>query len=135
MLGQRTAGQDFIYVGKQLMYDVSHRNLYIFTNFDIFYVVLGMCSTVVCIYNVQYLIYLPQYLMYFVLWCIQEAVGASVLGALAGPTLLSQQLGGLPQAVMAAQAPGVITGRKTYSPPTHVNPTPTKTRHPAVQSQ
>uniref|UniRef100_A0A667WUJ2 RRM domain-containing protein n=1 Tax=Myripristis murdjan TaxID=586833 RepID=A0A667WUJ2_9TELE len=39
----------------------------------------------------------------------QEAVGASVLGALAGPALLSQQLGGLPQAVMAAQAPGVIT--------------------------
>uniref|UniRef100_A0A665VJL0 Poly(U)-binding-splicing factor PUF60-like n=1 Tax=Echeneis naucrates TaxID=173247 RepID=A0A665VJL0_ECHNA len=40
----------------------------------------------------------------------QEAVGASVLGALAGPALLSQQLGGIPQAVMAAQAPGVITG-------------------------
>ncbi|XP_044075528.1 poly(U)-binding-splicing factor PUF60a [Siniperca chuatsi] len=40
----------------------------------------------------------------------QEAVGASVLGSLAGPALLSQQLGGLPQAVMAAQAPGVITG-------------------------
>uniref|UniRef100_A0A7N8YMX4 Poly-U binding splicing factor a n=1 Tax=Mastacembelus armatus TaxID=205130 RepID=A0A7N8YMX4_9TELE len=40
----------------------------------------------------------------------QDAVGASVLGALAGPALLSQQLGGLPQAVMAAQAPGVITG-------------------------
>ncbi|XP_041658953.1 poly(U)-binding-splicing factor PUF60a isoform X1 [Cheilinus undulatus] len=40
----------------------------------------------------------------------QEAVGVSVLGALAGPTLLSQHLGGLPQAVMAAQAPGVITG-------------------------
>nr|XP_015811960.2 poly(U)-binding-splicing factor PUF60a isoform X1 [Nothobranchius furzeri] len=39
----------------------------------------------------------------------QEAVGASVLGALAGPALLSQQFG-LPQAVMAAQAPGVITG-------------------------
>uniref|UniRef100_A0A3Q1IZG6 RRM domain-containing protein n=1 Tax=Anabas testudineus TaxID=64144 RepID=A0A3Q1IZG6_ANATE len=39
-----------------------------------------------------------------------DAVGASVLGALAGPALLSQQLGGLPQAVMAAQAPGVITG-------------------------
>uniref|UniRef100_A0A8C6LDL0 Poly(U) binding splicing factor 60 n=1 Tax=Nothobranchius furzeri TaxID=105023 RepID=A0A8C6LDL0_NOTFU len=36
-------------------------------------------------------------------------LGASVLGALAGPALLSQQLG-LPQAVMAAQAPGVITG-------------------------
>ena len=42
--------------------------------------------------------------------CIQEAVGASVLGALASPALLSQQLG-LPQAVMAAQAPGVITGK------------------------
>nr|XP_033507251.1 poly(U)-binding-splicing factor PUF60a [Epinephelus lanceolatus] len=40
----------------------------------------------------------------------QESVGASVLGALAAPALLSQQLGGLPQAVMAAQAPGVITG-------------------------
>ncbi|XP_035285430.1 poly(U)-binding-splicing factor PUF60a isoform X3 [Anguilla anguilla] len=43
----------------------------------------------------------------------QEAVaGASVLGALASPAALSlsQQLGGLPQAVMAAQAPGVITG-------------------------
>ncbi|XP_029970132.1 poly(U)-binding-splicing factor PUF60a isoform X1 [Salarias fasciatus] len=40
----------------------------------------------------------------------QEAVGASVLGALAGPALLAQQLGGLPHAVMAAQAPGVITG-------------------------
>ncbi|KPP67357.1 poly(U)-binding-splicing factor PUF60-like [Scleropages formosus] len=42
----------------------------------------------------------------------QEAVaGASVLGALAAPALtLSQQLGALPQAVMAAQAPGVITG-------------------------
>ncbi|KAJ8375024.1 hypothetical protein SKAU_G00056040 [Synaphobranchus kaupii] len=41
----------------------------------------------------------------------QEAVaGASVLGALASPALsLSQQLS-LPQAVMAAQAPGVITG-------------------------
>ncbi|XP_030630088.1 poly(U)-binding-splicing factor PUF60a isoform X2 [Chanos chanos] len=38
----------------------------------------------------------------------QEAVaGASVLGALTAPGL---QLGGLPQAVMAAQAPGVITG-------------------------
>uniref|UniRef100_A0A671Z4C1 Poly(U) binding splicing factor 60 n=1 Tax=Sparus aurata TaxID=8175 RepID=A0A671Z4C1_SPAAU len=39
-----------------------------------------------------------------------EVVGTSALGALAGPALLSQQLGGLPQAVMAAQAPGVITG-------------------------
>ncbi|KAG9347749.1 hypothetical protein JZ751_003763 [Albula glossodonta] len=41
----------------------------------------------------------------------REAVaGASVLGALASPALsLSQQLS-LPQAVMAAQAPGVITG-------------------------
>lgn len=35
-----------------------------------------------------------------------------MLGALASPAALSlsQQLGGLPQAVMAAQAPGVITG-------------------------
>ncbi|XP_028987275.1 poly(U)-binding-splicing factor PUF60a isoform X2 [Betta splendens] len=41
---------------------------------------------------------------------VQDTVGASVFGALAGPALLSQQLGGLPQAVMAAQAPGVITG-------------------------
>ncbi|KAF7652441.1 hypothetical protein LDENG_00096670 [Lucifuga dentata] len=40
----------------------------------------------------------------------QEAVGVSVLGALAGPALLSQQVGGLPQAIMAAQAPGIITG-------------------------
>uniref|UniRef100_A0A8C5GBQ9 Poly(U)-binding-splicing factor PUF60-like n=1 Tax=Gouania willdenowi TaxID=441366 RepID=A0A8C5GBQ9_GOUWI len=39
-----------------------------------------------------------------------DVVGATVLGALAGPALLSQQLSGLPQAVMAAQAPGVITG-------------------------
>ncbi|KAM8882130.1 poly(U)-binding-splicing factor PUF60-like isoform 3-T3 [Synchiropus picturatus] len=40
----------------------------------------------------------------------QEAItGASVLGALAAPQLLSQQMG-IPQAVMAAQAPGVITG-------------------------
>uniref|UniRef100_A0A3B4U6R4 Poly-U binding splicing factor b n=1 Tax=Seriola dumerili TaxID=41447 RepID=A0A3B4U6R4_SERDU len=39
----------------------------------------------------------------------QEAVaGASVLGALAAPQLLGQQMG-IPQAVMAAQAPGVIT--------------------------
>ncbi|XP_068196293.1 poly(U)-binding-splicing factor PUF60a isoform X2 [Antennarius striatus] len=35
----------------------------------------------------------------------QDAVGASVIGALTGPALLA-----LPQAVMAAQAPGVITG-------------------------
>ncbi|KAK5611927.1 Poly(U)-binding-splicing factor puf60 [Crenichthys baileyi] len=39
----------------------------------------------------------------------QDPVGASLLGPLAGPALLSQQLG-LPHAVMAAQAPGVITG-------------------------
>lgn len=40
----------------------------------------------------------------------KEAVaGASVLGALTAPQLLSQQMG-IPQAVMAAQAPGVITG-------------------------
>lgn len=54
----------------------------------------------------------------------QEVVGASVLGALAGPALLSQQLGGLPQAVMAAQAPGVITGRSTNSPRPHTHLTP-----------
>lgn len=41
----------------------------------------------------------------------QDPVGASLLGPLAGPALLSQQLG-LPQAVMAAQAPGVITGER-----------------------
>ncbi|XP_029313546.1 poly(U)-binding-splicing factor PUF60 isoform X3 [Cottoperca gobio] len=45
------------------------------------------------------------------LMAFQEAVaGASVLGALAAPQLLSQQMG-IPQAVMAAQAPGVITVR------------------------
>ncbi|XP_029929993.1 poly(U)-binding-splicing factor PUF60a isoform X3 [Myripristis murdjan] len=52
----------------------------------------------------------------------QEAVGASVLGALAGPALLSQQLGGLPQAVMAAQAPGVITGVTPARPPLPILP-------------
>ncbi|XP_034412089.1 poly(U)-binding-splicing factor PUF60a isoform X2 [Cyclopterus lumpus] len=46
----------------------------------------------------------------------QESVGMSVLTALAGPVLLSQPPGGLPQAVMAAQAPGVITG-VTPAPP------------------
>ncbi|XP_019964650.2 poly(U)-binding-splicing factor PUF60a isoform X2 [Paralichthys olivaceus] len=40
----------------------------------------------------------------------QETVGTSILGALAGPALLSQQLGGLPQTVMTTPAPGVITG-------------------------
>ncbi|KAG8428870.1 hypothetical protein GDO86_019078, partial [Hymenochirus boettgeri] len=47
----------------------------------------------------------------------QEAVaGAAVLGTLTNPALvapaltLAQPLGALPQAVMAAQAPGVITG-------------------------
>ncbi|XP_046880295.1 poly(U)-binding-splicing factor PUF60-B isoform X2 [Hypomesus transpacificus] len=45
------------------------------------------------------------------LMAFQEAVaGASVLGALAAPQLLGQQMG-IPQAVMAAQAPGVITAR------------------------
>lgn len=34
-----------------------------------------------------------------------------MLGALAAPALLSQQLAALPQAVMARQAPGVITGK------------------------
>lgn len=42
--------------------------------------------------------------------CIQDTMGASMLGALAAPALLSQQLAALPQAVMARQAPGVITG-------------------------
>uniref|UniRef100_A0A3B3CX37 Poly-U binding splicing factor b n=1 Tax=Oryzias melastigma TaxID=30732 RepID=A0A3B3CX37_ORYME len=46
----------------------------------------------------------------------QEAVaGASVLGALAAPQLLGQQIG-IPQAVMAAQAPGVITGMRPSIP-------------------
>lgn len=45
--------------------------------------------------------------------------GAAVLGTLATPGLVSpaltlaQPLGALPQAVMAAQAPGVITGMFT----------------------
>ncbi|KAL0966709.1 hypothetical protein UPYG_G00299070 [Umbra pygmaea] len=52
----------------------------------------------------------------------QEAVGASVLGALAGPALLSPHLGGLPQAVMAAQAPGVITGVTPVRPAVPVLP-------------
>uniref|UniRef100_A0A8C6M5M1 Poly-U binding splicing factor b n=1 Tax=Nothobranchius furzeri TaxID=105023 RepID=A0A8C6M5M1_NOTFU len=52
----------------------------------------------------------------------QEAVaGASVLGALAAPQLLGQQMG-LPQAVMAAQAPGVITGVTPVRPPIPVIP-------------
>ncbi|XP_011289807.1 poly(U)-binding-splicing factor PUF60 isoform X7 [Panthera pardus] len=54
----------------------------------------------------------------------QEAVaGAAVLGTLATPGLVSpaltlaQPLGALPQAVMAAQAPGVITGVTPARPP------------------
>ncbi|XP_040211013.1 poly(U)-binding-splicing factor PUF60 isoform X1 [Rana temporaria] len=54
----------------------------------------------------------------------QEAVaGAAVLGTLASPGLVSpaltlaQPLGALPQAVMAAQAPGVITGVTPVRPP------------------
>ncbi|KAM5194586.1 poly(U)-binding-splicing factor PUF60-like isoform 2-T2 [Mantella aurantiaca] len=54
----------------------------------------------------------------------QEAVaGAAVLGKLASPGLvtpaltLAQPLGALPQAVMAAQAPGVITGVTPVRPP------------------
>ncbi|XP_042371075.1 poly(U)-binding-splicing factor PUF60-like, partial [Plectropomus leopardus] len=47
----------------------------------------------------------------------QESVGVSVLGALAG----------LPQAVTAAQAPCVITGRNTCCPThTHISPAPTR---------
>ncbi|XP_066537605.1 poly(U)-binding-splicing factor PUF60a isoform X2 [Hoplias malabaricus] len=43
--------------------------------------------------------------------CLEAVAGASILGAMtAGSVTLPQQLGGLPQAVMAAQAPGVITG-------------------------
>ncbi|PKK17684.1 poly-U binding splicing factor 60KDa [Columba livia] len=55
---------------------------------------------------------------------LQEAVaGAAVLGTLATPGLVSpaltlaQPLGALPQAVMAAQAPGVITGVTPARPP------------------
>ncbi|MEE6462922.1 hypothetical protein FKM82_005691 [Ascaphus truei] len=55
---------------------------------------------------------------------LEEAVaGAAVLGTLASPGLvtptlsLSQPLGSLPQAVMAAQAPGVITGVTPVRPP------------------
>ncbi|XP_076026533.1 poly(U)-binding-splicing factor PUF60-like isoform X5 [Genypterus blacodes] len=52
----------------------------------------------------------------------QEAVaGASVLGALAAPQLLGQQMG-IPQAVMAAQAPGVITGVTPVRPTMPVLP-------------
>ncbi|XP_028660053.1 poly(U)-binding-splicing factor PUF60 isoform X1 [Erpetoichthys calabaricus] len=50
----------------------------------------------------------------------QEAVaGATVLGALTTPAALTlaQPLGALPQAVMAAQAPGVITGVTPARPP------------------
>ncbi|KAM8966256.1 poly(U)-binding-splicing factor PUF60 isoform 2-T2 [Pelodytes ibericus] len=54
----------------------------------------------------------------------QEAVaGAAVLGTLPSPGLVSpaltlaQPLGALPQAVMAAQAPGVITGVTPVRPP------------------
>ncbi|KAM9712415.1 poly(U)-binding-splicing factor PUF60-like isoform 1-T1 [Menidia menidia] len=56
------------------------------------------------------------------LMAFQEAVaGASVLGALAAPQLLSQQMG-IPQAVMAAQAPGVITGVYQHTSVTPVRP-------------
>ncbi|KAB5579550.1 hypothetical protein PHYPO_G00196300 [Pangasianodon hypophthalmus] len=53
----------------------------------------------------------------------QEAVaGASVLGSLASPAqLLSQQIG-LPQAVLAAQAPGLITGVTPVRPTLPVVP-------------
>ncbi|XP_075903729.1 poly(U)-binding-splicing factor PUF60-B isoform X3 [Nelusetta ayraudi] len=56
------------------------------------------------------------------LMALQEAVaGASVLGALAAPQLLGGQMG-MPQAVMAAQAPGVITGVTPVRPPIPVLP-------------
>ncbi|XP_076026532.1 poly(U)-binding-splicing factor PUF60-like isoform X4 [Genypterus blacodes] len=56
------------------------------------------------------------------LMAFQEAVaGASVLGALAAPQLLGQQMG-IPQAVMAAQAPGVITGVTPVRPTMPVLP-------------
>lgn len=56
------------------------------------------------------------------LMAFQEAVaGASVLGALAAPQILQQQMG-IPQAVMAAQAPGVITGVTPARPPMPVLP-------------
>ncbi len=42
---------------------------------------------------------------------LQEAVvGASVLGSLTSPAHIFSQQMGLPQAVLAAQAPGIITG-------------------------
>ncbi|XP_028833740.1 poly(U)-binding-splicing factor PUF60a isoform X1 [Denticeps clupeoides] len=41
--------------------------------------------------------------------CLEAVAGAQILGAMTGAPGLSQ-LGALPQAVMAAQAPGVITG-------------------------
>lgn len=47
---------------------------------------------------------------------VQDTMGASMLGALAAPALLSQQLAALPQAVMARQAPGVITGVTPVQP-------------------
>ncbi|XP_056913249.1 poly(U)-binding-splicing factor PUF60a isoform X2 [Takifugu flavidus] len=62
----------------------------------------------------------------------QEVVGSSVLGALAGPALLSQQLAGLPQAVMAAQAPGVITGVQVCPLLTVSGVTPARTGLPQV---
>lgn len=52
-----------------------------------------------------------QVFLFVVLMLLQEAVvGATVLGSLTSPAhILSQQMG-LPQAVLAAQAPGIITG-------------------------
>ncbi|CAG5896161.1 unnamed protein product [Menidia menidia] len=52
---------------------------------------------------------------------LEAVAGASVLGALAAPQLLSQQMG-IPQAVMAAQAPGVITGVTPVRPSIPVIP-------------
>lgn len=59
-------------------------------------------------------------LSYLLLFCfiilidsLQEAVAGTVLSSLASPAhILSQQMG-LPQAVLAAQAPGIITGPST----------------------
>lgn len=53
-------------------------------------------------------------------WFQEAVAGAAVLGTLATPGLVSpaltlaQPLGALPQAVMAAQAPGVITGESEW---------------------
>lgn len=69
---------------------------------------LSTCVSVVCAFNGRCPGGVPIYPNLF----FQEAVaGASILGAMSAGTGLS--LPQIPQAVMAAQAPGVITGRCT----------------------